>query len=106
MDSEKKRELIGRLEALADFANGGDGVTIGDATQTCRDAIAVIRNTRPDAQADLVEALRECTDGLEDEINGRYPEYMLNYPHNVQTKKNDMEAVIKARAALEKVGVK
>jgi len=56
MDSEKKRELIGRLEALADFANGGDGVTIGDATQTCSDAIAVIRNASPDTQGDPVSA--------------------------------------------------
>jgi len=64
MDSEKKRELIERLEALADFANGGDGVTIGDATQTCYDAIAVIRSASPATQADLVEALRPFANAI------------------------------------------
>jgi len=60
MDSEKKRELIERLEALADFANGGDGVTIGDATQTCLDAIAVIRVDNPNPASDGLKPCPFC----------------------------------------------
>ena len=54
------------------------------------------------AERDRLKALlRQCADELAVEIEAKYPPYMLEYPHERQKKKNDMEIVLMAREALE-----
>jgi len=68
-----------------------------------QDALANLRRKYEDLEAErdkLKGLLKKTADELEDEINARYPEYTLGYPNYVQKKKNDMETVLEARAAL------
>ena len=48
-------------------------------------------------EAQLREALKNCADELESEIEARYPPHLLEYPHNQQKMKNDLEWVYQAR---------
>jgi len=54
-----------------------------------------------DVVAALVEALRECADDLEAEVNDRYPpSQMAAYPDQQRKRERDMQPVAEARAAL------
>ena len=50
--------------------------------------------------ARLIASLTECSDALEEFITAEYTAFMLEYPHNVQKKKNDMECVVNARSII------
>ena len=89
----------------ADF--GGQTLAIAEAFGRVDDNIYLY----PDAEAnahliaaapDMLEALKECADDLQSEIDERYPPFILEYPGFVQKRNNDMEIVIKARAAIAK----
>jgi len=61
-------------------------------------------NTRSDHTAKLEAAeamIRQLSDELWDEVNSNYPDYSLEYKHNRQKRKNDMETVIAARKLLK-----
>lgn len=48
----------------------------------------------------LVEALREVTGELHDEINAKYSEQDLQYPRMQRAMSRDMDSIVKARALL------
>ena len=48
----------------------------------------------------LVEALREVTGELHDEINAKYSEQDLRYPRMQRAMSADMDSIVKARALL------
>lgn len=48
----------------------------------------------------LAEALRECADDLEAELNARYPKPLRKYPREGEYYRRDMAAVYKARELL------
>ena len=54
------------------------------------------------AERDNLKALlRKCADELAEEIEARYSPSLLKYPRYQKNKKNDMEIVLRARAALK-----
>ena len=88
--------------ASAAFAYGWRLGWIEERTQLLKAADTI---TRQQAEIErLREALKRCADELEDEVNASYSPHSLEYPHNVQKKKNDMEAVVEARDALNGQG--
>lgn len=60
----------------------------------------VMTDETPDEITRLRASLKRCSDELFGEVVANYPNYMLDYPHNQQRIKNDMESVVEARKLL------
>ena len=55
---------------------------------------------------ELADALKECADDLESELNEKYTAELRLYPSQQAKYQRDMKPVLAARAALAKAGVK
>lgn len=58
------------------------------------------------AAPDLADALKECADDLESELNEKYTAELRLYPSQQAKYQRDMKPVLAARAALANAGVK
>lgn len=73
---------------------------MADAVQNYKATEAELATLRAE-NARLREALEECADDLEAEVNDRYPpSQMAAYPDQQRKRERDMQPVVKARAAL------
>lgn len=62
------------------------------------EAAAEIRALRA-ANAELVESLRECSDGLAEAVDAAWPHQWRKSPDNARKYERDMEPVVRARSA-------
>ena len=91
---------------FAQVQPGQTGERVGGRDQRTSDEELHANAIMMAAAPDLADALKECADDLESELNEKYTAELRLYPSQQAKYNRDMKPVLAARAALQKAGVK